>query len=205
VQRDAFDADEVVTTRDALWYLEVYLRLVCTSPGCQLLFPLGLFSLSGYPDRETRGRNLTVRRPCRFISRKRLAILNRAQLPNLEPHVPGTVPGLDVLALRHAREVEGDGPKVHHVCRDDKAECVTCRHGGHVLGCRAAEAAHVGAVDVRDTAIVARVGGFGLPHRKPVGGFRLPVDDQSGEFICVAKVITPKMKRGADTGRGDIQ
>lgn len=101
----------------------------------------------------------------------------------LEPDVAGGLPRVDVGAVGDAGHVELDGAEVGDGARGDEAELVARRHGRVAGAPFHLVAPHVGARHARH----ARVGlvVLGLPHRLPVRGLGLAVDDQAREVVCV--------------------
>lgn len=126
----------------------------------------------------------TIRRPSSLVPAEGSSSLDRTDTARLEPDISSWFPGVDVLVLGHSGHIELAGSKVHDARGGHEAEGVSGRDGDYGLPGTSPETTHVGAVDVRDAAVVARVGDFGLADREPVCALGLAIDNHSREFIC---------------------
>jgi len=125
----------------------------------------------------------TVRRPRRLARGERAARAgHRRDLADLEPHIAGPVPGIDVAALGHPRHVERQGTEVGHGRHGDEPQLVARRDGGRRGAGLVLEAADVLAVDVRHALVALEV--LGLADRDPFLLLGDAVDDELGEAVC---------------------
>ena len=101
------------------------------------------------------GERYTVCRPGRHVRGEGgAAVWHGRDLADLEPHVAGAVPGVDVLAVGHAGHVEGDGAEVGDGRHGDEAQLGAGGDGGGRGAGLVLEAADVDAVDVGHAVVV---------------------------------------------------
>jgi hypothetical protein len=124
----------------------------------------------------------TVCRPRCFTRGESAATTRHSRdLADLEPHIPGRVPGIDIPALWHPRHVERDGAKVGHGRHSDEPQLVAGRDGGRRRAGLVLEAADVLAVDVGHALVALEV--LGLADRGPFLLLGDAIDDELGEAV----------------------
>lgn len=168
VQGDLLDAQEVVAAGEGGGEVDEDFLFACRR----------VYVLDMRTDLEREARGLTIRRP----GPAPISIRLRTNLLDLEPHVAVGFPGVDVLAVRHARHVVQQRADVLHRRLQLEADG---RAGGHALDVGGGTALFLVAADlarrhVGDGAVRPLVGR--AAHVLPFAG-DLVVGDEIGEGV----------------------